>query len=226
MNFLDAIQCMVSDKKLIRLNNSYYSLTDETSASMTTDHLGRVIATKNIPVIKRVIVQDNIKTSEFIKADSKIFSLEEVLNIKWELDINIEALQEMPESEVEKAPKEVSMVDLVGCIVTSIKKEDNILRFYTEDGVWEMYHEQECCEEVYIESIDGELEDLIDTPILRASEEISTIEDNDKNVEESDNIWTFYKLATIKGYVTIRWHGSSNGFYSEKVSLFFTPSKR
>ncbi|AMW61742.1 hypothetical protein JUGLONE_128 [Bacillus phage Juglone] len=115
---------------------------------------------------------------------------------------------------------------LVGKMFTRVdKKGSDELVFYDTDGeIYVMYHEQDCCESVYIEDIDGDLEDLLHSPILMA-EEVTSHDNPDKDEEEDDNwdygsqTWTFYKIATIKGTVTLRWLGESNGYYSESVDF-------
>ena len=69
----------------------------------------------------------------------------------------------------------------------------------------------------------GNLDDLIDTPLLMAEEVTNEQDVNPEGVEIPDYqdsfTWTFYKLATIKGYVTLSWYGQSNGYYNESVSF-------
>lgn len=113
--------------------------------------------------------------------------------------------------------------NLVGKTLISVEnKDDEIIVFIdTDNREYQLYHSQNCCEGVYVEDIIGDLDDLIGSPIVMA-EEITSNENpediNDKTYQDSFT-WTFYKLATVKGYVTIRWYGESNGYYSESVEF-------
>ena len=91
--------------------------------------------------------------------------------------------------------------------------------FETADGERFMFaHQQDCCESVDINDIVGDLQDLCGTPLLVA-EEVSGATEPDAEHYESYT-YTFYKFATRKGYVDVRWLGESNGYYSEGVDLF------
>lgn len=129
--------------------------------------------------------------------------------------------------------------ELIGKTLVSIDKKDDELIFICDTGEkYKMFHDQDCCESVTIDDICGDLDDLIGTPILKAEEVINdefvnSFENKFHEVEDScyekdDNgnykpesyTWTFYKLATIKGYVDIRWFGESSGYYSESVDFY------
>lgn len=121
-----------------------------------------------------------------------------------------------------KSFKDVS--DLVGLTLKSIENNDNVeIIFTTDQGrKFKMYHMQDCCESVYIESVVGDFADLIGTPITMAEEVSGPDIPPPEGCEPygSDTYtWTFYKLATVKGYVDIRWYGESNGYYSERVDF-------
>lgn len=111
--------------------------------------------------------------------------------------------------------------DLVGKRLRDVRVGDDKITFEMADGArYLMHHDQDCCESVYVESIDGDLRDLVGEEIVVAEERSSSGEP-DKPLSSWDDsyTWTFYTLRTVKASVTIRWYGSSNGYYSESVDF-------
>ena len=105
--------------------------------------------------------------------------------------------------------------------VAGCEKDSDCIIFTCTDGTtYELYHEQECCEDVHVNDVVGNVEDLIGTEILVADEVSSDEFVSTQPVYDfHSETWTFYKLATVKGYVDIRWYGTSNGYYSESVAF-------
>ena len=97
---------------------------------------------------------------------------------------------------------------------------DEEITFKTDSGrTFRMFHEQDCCETVRVEDICGEMSDLVGSPIVQAEEN-----SNSSETWDGSKTWTFYRLATAKGQVVIRWLGESNGYYSERVSFDEVPA--
>ena len=114
---------------------------------------------------------------------------------------------------------EVKIEDMVGKVFTSIRNEDTELVFENATERFVFFHQQDCCEHVSIEDVCGDLQDLVGEPLLLA-EEVSGETPVDFNERYYESVtWTFYKFATRRGYVDVRWLGESNGYYSEGVSL-------
>lgn len=116
----------------------------------------------------------------------------------------------------------VALSVLLGKTLSRVENIDNgEIVFTAEDGKrYRLFHEQDCCEGVSVEDICGDLNDLVGTPILQAEE--STSDTNPEGVTkgyQESFTWTFYRFATMKGSVVIRWYGESNGYYSESVEF-------
>ena len=115
---------------------------------------------------------------------------------------------------------------LIGKTLIAIDSaEHEEIIFTTDTGeVYKLYHDQDCCESVTVDDICGDLLDLLGSPIIEAEEVTSNINPDDvtdefKKNQDDSFTWTFYKFGTAKGFVTIRWYGQSNGYYSESVDF-------
>jgi hypothetical protein len=103
---------------------------------------------------------------------------------------------------------------IVGKVVSSIVKLDDHkgLEINVKGcGAFRLKHLQECCEQVWLDDVCGDLTDLIESQILKAE---LTVNINNRGT------WSFYHIATMKGHVTLRFCGTSTGCYSTTVDFY------
>ena len=123
------------------------------------------------------------------------------------------------------AKEEFTLEDMRGKTFTKVYVTDDKseLIFENDEFKFTFFHEEDCCECVQVEDVVGDLNDLVGKP-LDIVEEVEHVSDfTPAGVEPPEDpdsyTWTFYKFATIKGWVDVRWLGESNGYYSESVDF-------
>lgn len=97
------------------------------------------------------------------------------------------------------------------------EKNDAELIINTKCGLsFIFYHNQDCCEDVYLDDIEGDYNDLVGNIVLMAE-----IMNSDLAISKGSEsfTWTFYRILTKKGMVVFKFYGESNGYYSESVSV-------
>jgi hypothetical protein len=104
---------------------------------------------------------------------------------------------------------------MLGQTFSRVVSDGDTVTFENDEVRYVLYHQEDCCESVIVEEIIGDIEDLIGWPLLVSREDTNA--DDPGTCQGESYTWTFYNFATFKGYVTIRFLGESNGYYSEDV---------
>jgi hypothetical protein len=115
---------------------------------------------------------------------------------------------------------------MVGQTIQSVSGEryDEEFVVRTTSGlVFTFLHEQDCCESVYLEEIIGDIDDLVGHTVVMAEEASNNEFVSGTSCSQSDSYtWTFYRIATERGLVVLRFYGESNGYYGESVNVHVT----
>lgn len=109
----------------------------------------------------------------------------------------------------------MSIENLIGKTIKEVRHDGNSIRFVTETGEsYLMEHQQDCCEHVSIEDIDGDLDSLI-------GKEITSAYKNSHDVpSDGARTITHFFIGTDDSLVIVKWDGYSNGYYGTGVSFW------
>lgn len=116
------------------------------------------------------------------------------------------------------------ITELVGKVITKVdglEEGSEYVTFHTQCGkLYQLYHEQDCCECVDLQDFEGDEEDIVGGIVVSAEERTNEGDEEFSNKPSAhceSFTWTFYDIQTTKGSLWLRWLGESNGHYSEDV---------
>lgn len=102
------------------------------------------------------------------------------------------------------------------------KNSEEVTILFNDNSIATFFHEYDCCEDVVLYDFEltaKSLDSLIGAVVNDANETTSKYMAEDP--EEDDGTWTFYNINTSKGCINMRWLGTSNGYYSEEVTVTY-----
>ena len=116
----------------------------------------------------------------------------------------------------------VEPASLVGEVLTHVDIDDKlgVIMLTTESGrVVKVFHDQDCCEHVYIDGFDGDMQSLVGKVLIEVEQK--EFDKGDPPPNEYSESWTRTELRFRVDDATVisRWIGTSNGYYSEDVDF-------
>jgi len=119
----------------------------------------------------------------------------------------------------------INKENLFGRVIESItgleEESDKVTITFKHGGSITQFHEEDCCESVYVSQVDGNVRKhegaVIHELIEKVLDKTEIPSDELPKYTDTSLTATFYTLKTSKGYLDWRWYGESNGYYSEGV---------
>jgi hypothetical protein len=101
----------------------------------------------------------------------------------------------------------------------NVAEGDKSVSITTDQFVYVIDHEQDCCEQVRVFELQGDREFVLNKPIILAEED-NAAPDMDRDYRFDDSYtWTKFTLKTEAGEFSFWFLGESNGYYSESVNV-------
>lgn len=101
------------------------------------------------------------------------------------------------------------------------KESDEVKILFSDGSVLNLYHWQECCENVSLYDFELTVKDIdkLIGGVINDARADSSYASDDGECRDDSCTWTFYNINTSKGCINMRWLGQSNGYYGEGVDV-------